>query len=127
MKTIEQKHRIKAPIEKVWQALVNAKTIEKWSGKPAKMDDKEGTEFKLWGGDIHGKNIKVIKNMELVQDWFSGEWKNPSRVLFKLIDKGKETEMNLTQKNVPEEDAMDISRGWKDYYIGQMRSFLEKR
>jgi hypothetical protein len=29
MKTIEQKHRIKAPIAKVWQALVNPKIIEK--------------------------------------------------------------------------------------------------
>jgi activator of HSP90 ATPase len=126
MKTIEQKHRIKAPVAKVWQALTNAKVIEKWSEAKAQMDDKEGTDFKLWGGDIHGKNIKIVKNLELVQDWFSGEWKTPSRVLFKLIDKGKETEMNLTQKNVPDQDALDISRGWKDYYIGPMKEYLEK-
>jgi activator of HSP90 ATPase len=126
MKTIEQKHRIKAPIEKVWQALVNSKIIEKWGGGPAKMDDKEGTDFKLWGGDIHGKNITVIKNEILVQDWFSGKWKNPSRVTFKLTQKENQTELNLIQKNVPEEDAMDISQGWKEYYIGPIRAYLEK-
>jgi len=73
MKTIKQKYSIKAPVEKVWQSLVDPKIIKQWGGGPAKMDDKVGTNFKLWGGDIYGKNLKVIKNKLLIQNWISGD------------------------------------------------------
>jgi activator of HSP90 ATPase len=63
----------------------------------------------------------------LVQDWFFKKWKNPSRVSFKLINKGKETELNLLHKNIPNEDATDINHGWKDFYIGPLMSYLEKK
>jgi len=34
--------------------------IEGWGAGPAKMDEKVGTEFSLWDGEVWGKNIKVI-------------------------------------------------------------------
>jgi len=125
MKTIKQKYKIKAPVEKVWQALVDEKIINEWGGGPAKMDDKEGTRFKLWGGDIYGINTKVIKNKELSQDWFQEGWKEPSRVVFKLSAKGKQTEVVLIHKNVPDEDMVSIEEGWKEYYLGPIKSYLE--
>lgn len=45
MKTIVQNYHIDAPIEKVWEALVNAQEISGWGGGPAKMDDKIGTKL----------------------------------------------------------------------------------
>jgi len=126
MTIIKQKYKIKVPIEKVWQALVDPKIIENWRAGPAQMDSKEGADFKLWGGDIHGKNIKVIENKELVQDWYSGNWKKPSRVSFKLVSKRNLTELNLIHKNVPDEDASDIRDGWKEYYLGPLKSYLEQ-
>jgi uncharacterized protein YndB with AHSA1/START domain len=126
MKTIKQKYIIKAPVERVWQALVDPKIISKWGGGPAKMDDKVGTEFKLWGGDIHGKNLKVVKNKELVQDWYSEDWEKPSKATFKLSATKIGTVLELIHENVPPGDVADIADGWKEYYLGPLKDFLEK-
>ncbi len=126
MKTIKQVYKIKAPVNKVWEALTDPKIISRWGGGPARMDGKIGTEFSLWGGDIHGKNIKVIKNKELVQEWFGGEWDAPSKLTFTLTQKEGLTELDLFQENVPDGEAADIADGWKTYYLGPLKELLEK-
>lgn len=80
MKIIKQIYKISASIQEVWRALVEPEVINQWGGGPARMDDKVGTQFSLWGGDIHGKNIKVVENKELIQDWYGGDWDKPSKV-----------------------------------------------
>lgn len=49
-----------APLEKVWQALVDPKVIDMWGAGKAKMSDKESDTFTLWDGEVHGKNLEVI-------------------------------------------------------------------
>ena len=125
MKTIKQEYHIMAPLEKVWDALVNPKTIDKWGAGPAEMNDKVGTEFRLWGGDLYGKNLKVIKEKKLVQDWTEGDWEKPSKVTFTLTHKDGCTTVYLLQKDVPDKDASDIEDGWNRYYLGQIKKLLE--
>ncbi|MDP2632185.1 MAG: SRPBCC domain-containing protein [Candidatus Curtissbacteria bacterium] len=126
MKTIKQTYEISVPVQNVWQALIDPVIIDRWGGGPAHMNDKVGTKFTLWGGDIHGKNIKVVKNKELVQDWFGGEWEKPSMVTFTLLEKGDKTEINLLHEDVPDEEVKDIDEGWKIYYLGPLKKLLEK-
>lgn len=126
MKTINKKYLIKAPVEKVWESLVSSKIIDAWGGGPAKMNDKENEEFTLWDGDIYGKNIKVIPNKKLVQEWYGGGWEEPSEASFMLTKKGKDTLLELVHKNVPENEAKEIDSGWDDYYFGPMKKYLEK-
>lgn len=126
MKILKQTYLIDAPIILVWHALVDPMMIEKWGGGPAKMDEKVGTKFSLWGGDIHGTNIKVVKEKKLVQDWFGGKWDKPSKVTFNLSSKGDETQIDLVQTDVPDEEFDDIDDGWKQYYLGPLKSLLEK-
>ncbi len=126
MKTIRQTYNINAPVEKVWDALVNPEIIDKWGGGPSKMSDKEGEDFRLWGGDIYGRNIKVLENKELVQEWFSEDWKEPSLVTFKLRQKNSQTTIQLIHKNVPDKDVDTIDDGWKRYYLGPLKELLEK-
>lgn len=126
MKTIRKKYLIKAPADKVWQSLVDPKIIKKWGGGSAKMSDKENREFSLWSGDIYGKNTQVIKNKKLAQDWYGGVWEKPSKLVFTLTAKGRETILELLQKNVPDNEVKDIDSGWDDYYLGPMKEYLEK-
>ena len=129
MKTIKQTYQIKAPVEKVWQALVDPKIIEKWSGAGAKMDANVGTKFELWGGDIHGTNTQVVNppsgGKKLVQDWYGGDWDEPSKATFTLEDKNGETEITLVNENVPDEQVDDIEDGWTRYYLGEIKKLLE--
>lgn len=115
-----------APLGSVWQALVDPKVIDKWGGGKAKMSGSDGFNFSLWSGDVHGKNIKVVKEQELSQEWISGDWKEPSIATFKLSHKDGCTTLHLTNSNVPDEEADDIDKGWDDYYLGRIKDLLEK-
>lgn len=130
MKTIKQTYQIKASVEKVWEALVNPKIIEKWSGAGAKMDAKVGTKFELWNGDIHGTNTEVVDppagGKKLVQDWYGGDWAEPSKATFILKENDGETEVSLVNENVPDDAADDIDDGWTRYYLGEIKKLLEK-
>lgn len=126
MKTITQTYLINADVDKVWQALTDHKIIEKWGGGPAKMDSAVGTKFTLWGGDIHGKNIKVVKNKALVQDWSSGDWEKPSKVTFTLTPQDDGVKVDLLHEDVPDREADEITDGWKQYYLGPLKDLLEK-
>ncbi|MBI2021721.1 SRPBCC domain-containing protein [Candidatus Daviesbacteria bacterium] len=126
MKTIKQSYLINAQVSKVWQALVNPKIIDEWGGGPAKMSEREGSSFSLWGGDIHGSNLKVIKNKQLVQDWYSGDWENSSKVTFTLKSDGQKTEVDLLHEEVPDDEADEIEDGWQRFYLGPLKDYLEK-
>lgn len=125
MKRIEQTYDIKAPITKTWQALTDPKLIEQWGGGPATMSDKAGTEFSLWGGDIFGKNVQVVPPTLLVQQWSDGKFAQPSNVRFELADEGDHTLLQLVQDNLPDDREQDISEGWRDYYLGPLKAFVE--
>jgi len=125
MKTIEQTYKIKASVDKVWQALVDPVVIDRWGGGPAKMKAEVGSKFSLWGGDIHGTNTKIIKAKLLEQDWFSGNWAEPSKVVFKLKADGELAIVELKHTDVPDSELRDIDQGWKDFYLNPIKELLE--
>ena len=90
------------------------------------MDDKVGTEFKLWGGEIWGKNIKVIPEKYLKQEWHDTPDPKPSIVEFKLKKSGNNTIVDLYHKKVPDESLREIEKGWKVYYLGPLKDLLEQ-
>lgn len=126
MKTVQETFIIKAPLKKVWQALVDPNIIEDWTAEIAKMTDQEGAEFELWGGDIRGKNIKVVPQKELVQEWIAGEWNQPSKVTFTLLEKDGKTTVELLHEDIPDNEADEVEDGWKSSYMGPLKEYVEK-
>lgn len=125
MRSLKQIYLIDASVEKVWDALVNPKTIARWGAGPAKMSPDKGFEFSLWGGDVFGKNKEVIENKKLAQEWFGGNWDKPSLVVFDLKTKNNKTEVILTQKDIPDDEFKDIKEGWKEYYMNPLKEIAE--
>lgn len=125
-KTIKKVYKISSPVDRVWQALVDPAVINEWGGGPSKMDSNVGKDFELWNGDIYGKNIEVISESKLVQEWFGGDWAKPSIVIFTLKKDKSDTILELEQFDVPDDEFEDIESGWDDYYIGPMKQMLEK-
>ena len=126
MKTINQEYVINATPEVVWQALTQPKHIEGWGAGPATMDAQVGTEFSLWGGSIWGKNTEVIPLHRLVQDWYDDEeLQEPTIVTFVLHPEGDTTRLALHQTNIPDESADAIEEGWKEYYLGPLKEYVE--
>ncbi len=91
------------------------------------MNAEIGTEFSLWnGGYSWKKNVEVVSEKKLVQEWFAGDWAEPSIVTFTLKTEGNKTVLELEHVDVPADEFEDIDQGWNDYYIGPMKEFLEK-
>jgi len=126
MKALTQTYEIAAPIKKVWRALVNPKVINAWGGGPARMDDKIGATFKLWGGDVHGKNIDVQPPKLLKQEWYGGDWPEASIATFSLNETNGTTTVKFHQENIPDNEFDDIADGWQRYYLGPIKELLEK-
>lgn len=127
MATIEQTYEIKAPVADVWRALVDPKEIEAWGGGPAVMDGDKDTEFTLWGGSIHGKNVNVFSQEKLSQLWFSEGWEEASIATFRLSETDGKTSLKLTHENVPDDEAKEIDDGWREFYLGSIKDYLENR
>ncbi len=125
MKEFNFNYNISASQEEVFNALTNSFQIELWTGYPAEMDDKVGTIFSLWEGDITGCNLEVVKDYKLVQEWFFGETEHPSIVTILLKKSGKDTRIELNHTNIPDDAYEEIVEGWEEYYLASMKNFLE--
>ncbi|MCB0733986.1 MAG: SRPBCC domain-containing protein, partial [Bacteroidetes bacterium] len=53
---------IKAAPEEIYQAIVNPKSLELWTGEKAVMSEEPGSEFSLWDDSICGKNLEFEPN-----------------------------------------------------------------
>ena len=125
MKDFKKYFIIPADPDEVFSALTNPFTIELWTGYKAVMDDKVGTEFSLWGGNITGNNIEVVINEKLVQEWYFGEQEEQSKVTIKLFKDKKGTQVELKHINIPDSDYENITEGWIEYYFGAIKDFFE--
>lgn len=111
--------------EEVFAALTNPFQIELWSGYPADMKPEVGYVFSLWEGDITGVNLEVVPNKRLVQEWFFGEQDEQSIVRITLKKAGGRTLVDLNHTHIPEDVFEEITEGWRDYYLGSVKSMLE--
>ena len=125
MSQIEKHYLINASVNQVWKALTYPSIIEKWSGSKAQMSEENGTDFSLWDGDIHGTNTKVEKYKLLEQDWYGGDWSEPSKVVFQISGTDHKTELTLLQDGAPKEEVDNLDTGWDDYYLGAIQDYLE--
>ncbi len=126
-KALSKTYVIEAPLQQVWAALTNEKEIAGWGGAPCVMNDKEGTEFSLWGGSIHGKNTEVEKERMLAQDWAEKTWETPSKVTFTLEPMGQRTILMLLHTEVPTEHYKSINMGWDEFYLGPLKKYVEAK
>ena len=125
MKSIIKKYIIHSDSKTVWRVLTEPKLIEKWTGSRCKMSGEQGSEFSLWNGDIWGKNIIVVKEKQLIQEWYAGTWSEPSIAKFDLEEKGENTFLILEHSNIPDEEAEAIDRGWDMYYLEPIKLLSE--
>ncbi|MCD4770257.1 MAG: SRPBCC domain-containing protein [Bacteroidales bacterium] len=124
MKTFKKTFIINADITDVYSALTNPVTIELWSGYPAVMDTKAGTQFSMWNGDITGQVIESAENKNLVQEWYFGEQEEKSVVTIYLIRDYGSTEVTVEHTNIPDDDFENISEGWREYIMGAIQQFF---
>ena len=128
MRELQKFYICHASIENVWQALVQPKEIDGWGAGPAVMSEREGFSFSLWGGAIFGKNIIVISQKKIVQEWYGDtNWQTPSIVTFNFSTFENATHIDLFQVNIPDTEFLSINKGWDTYYIGPLVQYVENK
>ncbi len=125
MKDYKQYISIEAEPEDVYACLTNPFTIELWSDMPAKMTAEEGTEFEMFEGDIAGKILALEPDKKVVQQWYFGDQQEPSIVTFKIHPGNGKVSLELRHTNIPDEAYDEMAEGWKKYYLGRIKEFLE--
>ncbi|MGB3946561.1 MAG: SRPBCC domain-containing protein [Bacteroidia bacterium] len=125
MPVIQKTYEMNASPEEVFEALTNPELIQIWSGDEAQMSAAVGGTFSLWGGQMYGVNLEVVKNKKLVQEWSYEQWTQESKVTFNIKAKGKKTILELIHEDVPEKSVNSISDGWDEYYLGSMKDMFE--
>lgn len=127
MKTVEQDYIIDAPIKEVWLALTDAAYMERWEAGPAKSDAREGGEFSLWDGDIHGTYTKLVPEKLIEQDWYGHN--NPTwkyTLSFSLEPKGDGTNVHMIYSGDIVDEQKDIA-DWRDYYFDPIKKLVEQK
>lgn len=126
MKDFKKYTLIHASPEDVYNALVNPVMLELWTGEPAVMSEEPGSEFSLWDGAITGKNIELVKNSRIVQEWDFGEQEEPSVVTIKLHPSGNHTSLEIRHTNIPDDSFENIKEGWIEEYLGGLEQLFEE-
>jgi len=124
MENIKRYYTLSADPADVFNALTNKKILEIWTGESAEMKPVAGTEFSLWDGSITGKNLEVVENKKIVQQWYFGEEEGESIVTLKLHPHRKGTSVELIHTNIPDEAFKNISEGWDEDFFGALKELF---
>ncbi len=125
-KTIEQRSTFKkVKPDELYKMYMNSKDHSAIIGSEAVIGKKVGDSFKLWNGDIKGKNLMLVPGRMIVQSWNGFGKKDDDSILlltFKKVKGG--TELHMVHTHVPPKSAKDIEKGWKDYYWKPWKKYL---
>lgn len=114
----------------LYKCIMDARIHSSFTGSEAIIQDKEGTEFSVFDGYAHGKNIVLERGKKIIQTWRANEDNWPeghfSEVVFMFKDIAAGCELDFYHTAIPEAYADAIENGWKEYYWEPLRIYLER-
>lgn len=125
---IQQTVRFRATPALLFEMYVDTRKHTASTGAPAKVSRKVGGTFKSFGGAIHGKNVLVIPEKQIVQLWRAKHWKKEDWsvliVTFSKVTGGGQ--IDLVHVGVPAYDHKGVREGWPKFYWKPWKAFLAK-
>lgn len=132
------KTKIKAEVEKVWEALVKAELVKQYFfGSNQETDWKIGSQI-LWTGEYEGNKyidkgivLEFIPNQKVsygyLSSWSGLEDKTENYLIvsYELRKLANETELTITQSNYDEEKAKHSASNW-EIVIDGLKKIVEK-
>ena len=124
---IHQEVTIDASPERVYQALTDAKQFTELSGgAAAEITPEAGGAFSAFGGMIEGRNVELVPNRRIVQEWRVANWEPGvySLVRFELQPEGTGTRLVFDHSGFPEGEREHLASGWHQQYWEPLRRYL---
>ena len=124
---IRQTVTFKASPHEVYEALMDSEKHAAFSGGAARISREVGGEFMAYDDYIAGRNIELVPDQKIVQDWRAVDWPEGyySRITFELMPIPDGTRLDFTHENLPEGTEEEFTQGWIDNYWDPMKQYLE--
>lgn len=110
----------------VYEALMDEKIHASFTDSEAKISRQAGGNFTAYDGYISGRNVELIPDRKIVQEWRAVDWKPEqiSLVTFELSAVQEGTQLVFTHSSLPEGSEDEFAQGWIDNYWDPMRKFF---
>ena len=125
---IKQEIKFNCNIEKLFEAMTDAKHFAELTGAPAEIEAAPGGAFNCFGGMISGQTIEIKPAKLLVQAWRVANWDAGvySIVKFDFEKTGEnETLLHFEHTGFPEDQMPHLDKGWDVKYWQPLKKFLE--
>jgi uncharacterized protein YndB with AHSA1/START domain len=129
--SIHQEAVIKASPEQIYEYLTNGEIFGAATEQPARVGDREGEPFSLFGGRVEGRQIDLVPAVRVVQAWrFGGAhpdaWEPGvySIVRFTLRPEGDATRFVIDHDGIPQEWQDHIEGGYPIFYQGPLTRYF---
>lgn len=125
VRSIQKRFRFYVPSHILFETLLDPQRISVFTGSPAYISDKVGSEFKLFGGNISGILQLVEAPKKIVQKWRFSSWpvNHYSIVSFILEPSGSDfCDVMIEQHGIPDNDFERTSSGWQQHYWHRIKA-----
>jgi len=118
----------KATPHEVYEALMDSKQHAAFTGGKANISREVGGTYSAYDDYIAGKNIELVPDKKIVQDWRAVDWPEGyfSRITFEFTAVPEGTRMEFTHADLPEGTVDEFTQGWIENYWEPMKTFFEK-
>jgi len=125
-KLIQQTLVFHAPPHEVYEALMDSEKHAAFTGSRASLSREVGGSIMAYDGYITGKNIELVPDKKIVQDWRAVDWPEGyfSRITFELAAVPEGTRLDFTHADVPEGTEEEFTQGWIDNYWEPLKAYL---
>ena len=125
---IHQTVIFKASPHDLYEALMDSKKHAAFTGGKAKISRQVGGDIMAYDDYIAGKNIELVPDKKIVQDWRAVDWPEGyySRITFEFTPVPEGTRLDFTHVDLPEGTEAEFEQGWVDNYWEPMKKYLEK-
>lgn len=127
------RHTVLIPLttpEAVYRAFLSSKEHAQFTGSEAKCSARVGGRLTAWGKYISGKNIELVKDKRIVQEWKTSEWPEgcePSILKISLKKKGEGTQVSMIQSRVPASQVDQYDKGWYESYWEPLKQYFRAK
>ncbi len=130
MAEIVKNRVIQAPLEQVWAALTDPRTIGEWMlDSLVEVDLQVGGKYAFFGGETTGTFTAITAPNRLEYTWRQSGWKSEwvdSSVRWELRRDGNSTQVQLSHEHFPNQSERDShDEGWDTYWLEPMQTWLE--
>ncbi len=127
------RHNVLIPLsspEAVYRAFLSSKEHTAFTGSEAKCSARVGGTFTAWNKYISGKNIKLVKDKMIVQEWKTSEWPEgyeASILKISLKKEGEGTQVSMIQSRVPASQVGQYDKGWYESYWEPLKRYFRAK